>query len=297
MSSPQEIAMRILDSGGASDDWQPPAEWIPVPEPDEYDIYILLQAQPTGNNNAKMKIAFSLYKESTSYPGAWVSGDNIYCDFGDGTEGIYSGGITHTYTEPGQYLVHIIGNEKSMKFDQSSLSKNLLIFKSGEKIICDLASQYGFREQSSLAYVKINDLEGIYIGNRQIFQGCFSLKKMDFKIKPTATSIGIRAFETCRAIKGISFKNCKTINELAFQGCTAVKTISFPNVTSIDTSAFSGCYNLESVYLPNCTSIGDQAFYQCYNLQKIIVSENCTFGTNCFQSCYSLFPRPDGSIN
>lgn len=296
MADEDLIAWEMLYGGGeSSDDWQPPSDWLEVPEPDDYDIYILLQAQPTGYNNAKMKIAFSLYKES-AYPGAWVNGDNIYCDFGDGTEGIYSGGITHTYAEPGQYLVHIIGNEKSMKINLSSISQNLLIFKSGERIICDLSSG-NFNGQSSLAYVKISSPDGIYIGNRQIFQSCVSLKKTDFKIKANAASIGVRAFETCRAIKGVDFENCKSVGELAFQGCTALKTINFPNVTSIAASAFSACYNLESVFLPNCTSIGDQAFYQCYNLQKIIVADDCTFGTNCFQNCYSLFPRPDGSVN
>lgn len=292
--------LKKLSEAGGGDDWQPPDWWIPVPEPDDYEIYMLVWAGKSVYNG--MRTGIQLYKERDGYPGSYVVGDNIYCDWGDGESGTYSANTIHNYTEPGQYLVHIVGNEKAKIFSGSNLSGNLLIFKSGSEIVCNKGFHL-FGSQTSLAYIKIYSPDGITgvsggIGqNKETFTNCNSLKKLIIQNKTGVTNIGKGVFNNCRALEQVNFENCKIIGEQVFYGCSSVKTISFPNVTRVGASAFSGCYCLRSVYLPNCTSIGDQAFYQCYNLQEIIIAENCTFGTNCFQGCYSLYPRPDGSIN
>ena len=44
MSSPQEIAMRLLEqSGEPSEEWQPPADWLEVPEPEPWEANFLIE--------------------------------------------------------------------------------------------------------------------------------------------------------------------------------------------------------------------------------------------------------------
>lgn len=286
-----------LDDGGKgekpSDDWQPPEWWIPVPEPGPYDIYMLIKA--TDGAYDGMKANFGLYKQIQS--GGWVYGNDAYCDWGDGTEEIYpSAAWTHTYEEQGMYLVHIIGNENAFAFTGSGMPKNLLIFKSGEKIVCNVGFDLGFQNQNALSYIKINNSGGLVFANQKVFQSCNALKQIVAN-ETNVLAIGAYACSNCNGLEQLNFPNCKLINNYAFSNCSSLKTINFPNVTSIGNSAFSGCSRLQKAYFPNCKSIGSQAFYSCVNLQEITVAEDCTFGVNCFQNCPSLYPRPDGSIN
>lgn len=257
--------LKKLSEAGGGDDWQPPDWWIPVPEPGEYDIYILILAVKNDRWNTQMKFDLILGRESDNK----IGHVSINCDFGDGTVNSYNefGYPNHTYTEEGQYLIHIIADENTNCWRSSGKSQALWqIVKTGEKIafVTDYNEKNNyypysgvFPSKNYLKYVQINHPKGLPINsNIDCFQGCYTLRRIDLK-------------------KKISGK--------------------LPNF------AFHNCYGLFDVSKilngDEITSIGDYVFQYCYNLQKIIVSEDCTFGTNCFQGCYSLYPRPDGSIN
>lgn len=332
MADEDYIAWEMLygESGEQSDDWQPPAEWIPVPEPGEYDIYILLQAYTGAYRDTGMNFDYMLAQETTGYTGY----GNIHCDWGDGTEDDLNkmGYPQHTYTEEGQYLIHITADENTSFCRGSSTNQaHWLIFKSGTKMtfFCkeyeDNNSYYlmnTFSGRNRLKYVKINHPQGIPLLKRdQFFNNCLCLQKLElgqiysgdilsytfsncYALKKfpvdfdNITSVKDYGFNYCHALRNLHMTNCVSIGRSAFGGnYGGLETVFLPNCTSIGDSAFSGCYRLKSVYAPNCTSVGSGAFASCYNLQEIVVAEDCTFGTNCFQSCYSLYPRPDGSIN
>ena len=246
------------DGNGGDDDWSPPDWWLPVPEPEPYDIYVLVWAYKGTYGNTGMNFELFLCRELDNGLGY----GNIFCDWGDGTTDELNqiGYPRHTYTEEGQYLVHIIADENTNCWRSSGSNQAAWqIVKTGANIafVTDYNEQSGYYPYSNLfpnknylKYVQINHPKGLPKIN-YLFQNCYALQKLEIKNK----------------------------------------------ITSLNSRAFESCYGLKKIYLPNCTHIGDYAFSGCYNLQEIVVAEDCVFGTNCFQNCYSLYPRPDGSTN
>lgn len=276
-----------LDDGGGekpSDDWQPPENWIAVPEPEPYDIYVLILATSGGYGNTGMKFELMLGRESDNE----IGHGNIFVDWGDGTTDQLNqrGYPTHTYTEEGQYLIHIITDENANAWRSSSQNQaTWQIVKTGENIafVTDRNEQNNypysnvFPNKNYIKYVQINHPKGLPKIN-YLFQSCYALKKIDVK-KKFSGDIPQYAFAYCTGLSDFS------------------SILDSDGITSVGNSAFYSCYGLIKIYLPNCTSTGNGAFSYCYNLQEIVVAEDCTFGTNCFQNCYSLYPRPDGSTN
>lgn len=255
-----------LDDGGGQaviNEWQPPEWWIPVPEPEPYDIYILVWATRSGYGNTGMNFELILGRELDNGTGY----GNISCDFGDGTVTNYSGmGYPqHTYTEEGQYLVHIIADENSNCWRSSNSNQAAWqIVKTGGNIafVTDYNEQNGYYpygnvipNKNYLKYVQINHPKGLP-KKEYLFQGCYALQKIKLKNK----------------ISG-------DIPRYAFAYCAGL-------------SDFNSILDGDEIH-----SVGDYAFQGCYNLQEITTADDCTFGTNCFQNCYSLYPRPDGSVN
>lgn len=253
------------DGGGGGDEWQTPANWIPVPEPEPYDIYILILATRSGYGNTGMNFELMLGRESDN----GIGYGNIFCDWGDGTVTDYNGmGYPqHTYTEEGQYLIHIVADENSSCWRSSSDNQAAWqIVKTGANIafVTDYNEQNGyypygnlFPNKNYLKYVQINHPKGLPTSTKDsLFQGCNALRKIDLKKKISGN------------ILRYTFQNCYGLSD------------------------FDEILNGDEI-----KSIGDYAFQGCYNLQKITVAQDCTFGTNCFQNCYSLYPRPDGSVN
>ena len=80
------------------------------------------------------------------------------------------------------------------------------------------------------------------------------------------TSIGVRAFRTCKNLTGIKIPD---------------------SVTSIGNEAFYNCRNLTSIKIPNnVTSVGDSAFYNCTNLKTVTLGKNITYiGNYSFEGC------------
>lgn len=244
------------------EDWQPPDWWIPVPEPGEYDIYILIWAVKNDRWNTGMNFELMLCREADNE----VGHGNISCDFGDGDVYNGNGYPRHTYAEEGQYLIRITTDENTNCWRNSGTNQApWQIVKTGENIVfvTDYNEKNGypygslFPSKNYLKYVQINHPKGLPLNaNIGLFQGCYALRRIDLKKKISGD------------ILGYTFQNCYGLSDVS-------KILNGDEITSI----------------------GDYAFQGCYNLQKIIVSEDCTYGTNCFQNCYSLYPRPDGSIN
>lgn len=264
MADEDLIAWEMLYGGGGkpSEDWQPPDWWIPVPEPEPYGIYILVWATKNNQWNTGMNFELMLGRESDN----GIGYGNIICDFGDGY--VYSGNgyPRHTYTEEGQYLIHITTDDNTNCWRSSGQNQAAWqIVKTGDKIafVTDYNENNSypyanvFPSKNYLKYVQINNPRGLPMNeNVSLFQNCYALRKIDLKKK----------------ILG-------DILKYTFQNCSGLSDVS--KILNGD----------------EISSIGDYAFQGCYNLQEIVLSENCTFGTNCFQNCYSLYPRPDGSTN
>ena len=105
----------------------------------------------------------------------------------------------------------------------------------------------------------------------------------------SVTSIGERAFSSCRGLTSVVIPNSVTsIGERAFQNCLGLTSVEIPNsVTSIGDYAFSYCRGLTSVVIPNSvTSIGGHAFEYCSGFTSVVIPNSVTsIGAGAF--CYS----------
>lgn len=303
------------DAGGG-DDWQPPEWWIPVPEPEDYDIYALI-----------------IIKKDLDEFGIQIVNDKsvsnvgvLMCDWGDGiTESAADTSyLTHTYNKSGQYLVHFIGNiDKCFwRAVYPAYNRPMQIAKSGSKIL--LCTQefddrnyfsYLIAGNRSLKYFETKNENAIPISNS--FTSCVALEKLIYPKK--INKIGLNMFADCYGINGLDLSEVEEIKSYGLSNCYKLKKIDIPKCNIIESYAVSSCYgltkvyalqctyigkhafadcnNLTYIYAPKCTHIDDFAFQNCYNLQEIIVADGCTFGSNCFQNCNNLYPRPDGSTN
>lgn len=128
-------------------------------------------------------------------------------------------------------------------------------------------------------------------------------------------SIGVEAFEYCRALQAIDIpQSVSTIGESCFSSCSQLASVTLHDgnltqiaddvftgsgitsivipsgVTSIGSSAFSGCHSLQSVTLPDgLTTIGSSAFSYCEVLESLdIPSSVSELGSSFAQYCTQL---------
>lgn len=279
----EEVLGKLQDGEGG--DWQPPEWWIPVPEPELYEILILVWVTNTDN-----QFVFNL--GNTSNLGILLLDANgniteasINIDWGDGTTNIApTGNYGHTFKEAGQYLVKITAQEGLNVFCSKDLRNCYWqIVKTGSRILYKIDTVtvgYGtpLSNHNRLKYIKINNTNGLPLDKTNYyFEYDYALQKIELK-KPMAGNVPNGCF------RGNPFTDLQQI-------------LDGNSVNAIGDYAFTDCRSLRKIILPNCTSVGDYAFQNCYNLQEIVVADNCTFGKDCFQGCYSLYPRPDGSTN
>lgn len=265
------------DSSGGSDNenWQPPDWWIPVPEPQAYEMYFLIQVYEMW----QASIGFVLSRPEDTNTG----NGSIAIDWGDGSGFSSDGGwntwnnLAHKYNDTGQYLIKITASEGSCFLQ--TFNAPVLIAKLGAEIVLNNDSitgggidylQRAFYGKQYLHWAVINCKSGL--PRDKAFQECYALKRVDMAVPPAV--IGDDTFVQCRSLEKFDFSHVVTIK------------------TNIANQA-----GFKKINAPLCTSVGDSAFVNCYNLQEVTFAEDCVFGNNCFSECYSLYPRPDGSVN
>lgn len=105
------------------------------------------------------------------------------------------------------------------------------------------------------------------------------------------TSIGDKAFSSCRGLKNVTIPgSVKSIGEWAFEDCGNLTSVTIPgSVKSIGKGAFY-CSGLTSVTISNgVKSIGDSAFWSCEDLKHVTIPDSVTsIGKSAFCECYSL---------
>ncbi len=111
----------------------------------------------------------------------------------------------------------------------------------------------------------------------EAFLDCVNLETLTFS-GTKLTSIGVRAFKGCTALKGCLKQEENT--EFYDLEIPAYYNAADPNnkkkiSQSISNSAFEGCTSLTSVTLgKTMTSIGSRVFYGCSNLSQVVIDEN-----------------------
>ena len=217
------------------------------------------------------------------YVGQTVA-NGVSIDWGDGSTaetlaGTGNVNTSHTYAEPGDYVVSL------MPQDGCTLS-----FGSDSSSYCVMGAT------GNKGKVYCNMLQDVSVGNNvtsignSAFQNCYSLASIT--ISTGVTSIGNNAFNRCYSLASITIPTGVTsINQYAFSNCSSLASITIPTgVTSIGYSAFGYCSSLASITIPTgVTSIGDYAFQNCSSLASITIPTGVTsIGDYAFRECYSL---------
>ena len=217
------------------------------------------------------------------YIGQTVS-NGVSIDWGDGSttqtlSGTGNVNTSHTYAEPGDYVILL------MPQDRCTLSLG-----SGESTNCVI----GYTENNGIVYC--NMLQDVSIGKNvtsigtYAFYNCYSLASIT--IPDGVTSIGTYAFYSCYSLARITIPDGVTsIETYAFYSCCSLASITIPDgVTSIGTYAFYSCYSLASITIPDgVTSIGTYAFYNCRSLARITIPDGVTsIETYVFGNCFGM---------
>ena len=141
--------------------------------------------------------------------------------------------------------------------------------------ICFVSPNY--REDGNGNVINANvDWADLSIIHESAFEGCTSLKKIDFTNVKTIT-VANRAFADCKALTEIiDLKSVGTMGDQAFSGCTALKGEKLDGDSEyiLDLSGLHVCW---SNVFENCTSI-----------EQIKTGKFTALGKNMFKGCSSL---------
>ena len=299
-------------SSSSDNDWKPPEDWLPVPEPNDYEIYFLIDVIKIYGNNRYDYLSFILSRPSDFNTGYGT----LTIDWGDGTvdswtgyneeTGDYSNSwhtpLKHIYTQTGQYIVKVSATAQSCYLQSISTGSGyirLLIAKCGNEITLnsdelagnDYSTQNGFKGHQYIQYVKISGKGGL--PRESGFKGCYSLQKVDITSPPTI--IPNDTFYDCYNLKKFDFSEVTEINKYGLE-CSYFTKLGLPKCTTISEYGLN-LSRVEEINAPICSSIDNYAFRDNYCLKKAVFAEDCVFGTDCFQNCYVLCPHPDGSTN
>ena len=146
-----------------------------------------------------------------------------------------------------------------------------------------------FADCSSLENIQIPN--GITTIKERTFQGCSSLKNVDF-IPHTVTSINRNAFDSCTGLVRATIPNpVSSLDENIFKGCTSLTSFTAgTDLRSIGNNCFQDCVALSEVSLNDrLTTIGGYAFQNCAALETIVLPDSVTsIGTYAFQKDAAL---------
>lgn len=291
MSSPQEIAMRILENGGGGgggESWVRPADWPVLGKPKENQIIMLVNL---------MRIV--PYSVRISWEPLSTEDFGFTVDWGDGIVESYTKDslrgslyIQHLYydtKEAGEKIWHTGPrlNNGDRVFVITVTTHNVRFYGAYANsmdihIGKSLELRYdSFRGCRMLKHIKFFDWEInelTYKGGNGVaglFYGLSSLESFE-STKPFTKNIEAKMFENTSLLKTVEgLDECETIGDYAFKNAGIVK---------LDT--------------PHLNYVGQYAFDGAINLCNIDHAENWTYGSSAFRSCYYLpnnptIPYPD----
>ena len=335
LTNAQDVAGAInelFSSGGegGDDDWQPPEGWIDIPEPEAYQVTMLVDTYFT-----KTSVSITLTNET----GTWSASGAPTIDWGDGTVTVFeprARGYSHTYDETGQYIITVTGaeNENIIYFTSASYENSILAIKIGTSMgITGSNTDYfvnlvylkfkgrprheftPFNFQNAYSLICVDFESGYpYDGDFRdsAFQNCYSLKKAPFT--RNLKRIPAQMFQNCRSLESVDLSSAVTVEGSTFFNCHSVKKINAPLLENLSRGEFYACYSLlyfsapkltlidecfrqcdslKEVNTPLVNSVSLYSFTTCYQLQKFIYADGCDFNGNTFSSCPQLYPKPE----
>lgn len=299
-----------------AEDWQPPADWLPVPDPAGNEIYVLIEVIDDSLTNIA-DFAYGLKNPENGYSGYGA----LSVDWGDGEAYSYQEFgwtdeekcLRHTYTSTGQYLIKIITetgkNNAFMNYksvNAGSLASNVLMCKTGADIVF---THEGYTVMAQLFFgAKIEYFK--HFGNadslpRGFARGWSGLVKIEFG-EPMKKVLE-DCFFNCSALRILDTSEIVFIEKNGFYKSSGLIN-SFPKCIEIGDSAFQTAYlskiyipeceilgsnalqtsRIRNISIPKCRSIGEYAAANCEQLEFADISACETLGDGAFIGCCNL---------
>lgn len=323
MSSPQEIAMRLLEGIGSESPgvWTRPSDWPELGVPENNQIIILfsnLGRSADISGPAYQNAEFYLQLRLRTYP----DGSNRGPTFNGQTPFIVDYGNGHSVERTSELTPYSLWTENYVYEDTEGtvLNNGLRVHVVKITVPDDAYFGYGngngileayfgknikfymtFNGANTIQHIKMFDWIPTEENclHREGYSGQFAnlrnLQCFETTIPFIRTYYGM--FGGAYQLKSIDLSSCTEIGRQSFANCYSLKSINVPNCTGIGDMAFYDCYSLRSINAPNCKSIGNMAFYECCSLESVKFTENCVLGSRSLECCDNLYPHPDGSTN
>lgn len=181
----------------------------------------------------------------------------------------------------GEFLVYNLnGTEYLIDYDGNS--KDVVLPESFTGVLY----KYAFYNNDSIVSLIIPDSACIDISNSE-FTSLINL--IDVNLSGGVGSIGVRAFNNCKALKNVVFgSGINAIGDSAFSGCESLTSVDFGNgLTTIGKFAFNRCLNLVDIIIPDSVEIiNNEAFRDCKKITALTIGKGVkSIGDYAFSGC------------
>lgn len=306
------------------DDWQPPEWWIPVPEPEEYEMYFLVNVK----SSVSVKIQAAHWYINGIGSGNWYLFSGVgplSIDWGDGVTESWGGSSPEYWEETagktesvyqdqyGRYYPGYSGSGSSeAESDRWSdthshtySSPGMYLIKLTGTEFCDSLYSLDFRQNAELLMLKLGP--GIKVIPPYIKNVDFSTNVYGISLGTYAPALRYIKFNGAYGAPRQGFQNLyylqKVDSHIVIDSENYYNDLSYPlymtNLYSLKSFDFSGIKkfmmqisytSLKKIDLSDsteCVSRGSQ-FQQNYNLESIKIPSLISVGNTAFYSCRYL---------
>lgn len=286
--------------------WEYPDEWLPLPDPQENEIYCLVTI-------SSMRAIYTPDENNENSGGdIEIQGvsDKFVADWGDGTNSSSDHKSVHTYTYgtghrlasgAEQFIakVTVSGNNK-VNFiygNERNYSGTVAIKAHTSAMRLENTSYMNFLEgsvQNTIKYIKFfgnisllnkPNLLNFPYGMKKVefeqqpdfalpqnfFNGFYSLESLDL---PLVTEVANYSVVNLYSLRSIHMPKLKKAGDNFFDHCYGdflLEPIEFPELEEVGDSAFAYCTALSELRLPKLKKVGYNFCVGCANLTKLVL--------------------------
>lgn len=266
---------------------------ITIPKSRQF-IYTLTAVYKTTLQNQTIKLVY----DSETYPIAGINNKLISIDYGDGSS---NRSITHTYAEPGEYIVSFSFNNPIIEIGEKAFQECENLVDITYPTTLTKINDYSFNSTGLIRIVIPNTVK--YIGNAS-FSECSNTEFISIpnSVKTIGESVIFgttgELYVNCNIPLGQDFthgvfnnsnitkiiigKDVKSIGDFAFNNSDKVIKIEYERDSQLEHIGYGAfaCSILEEMPIPSSVqTMGEYPFALCSNLKKFAIvsskKDNC----------------------
>ena len=244
-----------------------------------------------GATRLYITIPYASYKANLRFLQSVASAVTI--NWGDGSStqknGNTSVNITHTYAEPGDYVITLTVNEGATLTLGNGSSSYSVCGSSSQSVILEKVEIGERTKLANYAFVSCIFLESLTIPStdayayaQYAFYNCQSLLHLNqpsVQVAGYAFSVGDYMFNMSYFYRIVLPAETSAIRKRAFDTCKSLSHINLPNKTNLNSDGycFSDCTSLHSIVLPeSATTIPQETFNGATYLYTVVALGDIT---------------------